>query len=404
MSSSLLALEGGQPVRRAPYPSWPELGNGDLERVRAVLDGPNWGGSHPVVEEFETLFAQLHDAGFGIAVSSGTMALELAMHAAGIGRGDEVIVPAHSFVATATAVSRAGAVPVFVDIEAETFNIDPIRASAAISDRTRAVIPVHFGGVPADMDRLVGLCEEHGLAVIEDAAHAHGAEWFGTRAGGIGTAGVFSFQNSKAMTAGEGGIFITNDAKLAARARSIANAGRVEGRGWFEHFELGTNLRMTASQAALLMGQLERLPAQIRLRAARFARFEEGLEDVNGIALQKAPNGVSVQTRYIVPGRIDEAAFGGDRDRFVRAVQAEGIPVRPFYPHPLYRNPLYRKQPYRVRPCPVAERSSRDAFWLPMNLFMGTDADAADAARAIVKVHRAFRDSEASETNGSAAS
>ena len=403
MSRPVLAVEGGDALRQAAFPAWPALGPGDLDRVRDVLDSTAWGGSNKVVEVFESLFAHFHDASFGIAVSSGTMALELAMHAAGIGPGDEVIVPAHSFVATATAVNRAGAVPVFVDIERDTFNIDSIRVAEAVSARTKALIPVHFGGVMADMDRLGVVAEEHGFIVIEDAAHAHGAEWFGTRAGGVGAAGVFSFQNSKAMTAGEGGILVTSDEDLSAKARSIANAGRLEGHGWFEHFELGTNLRMTAPQAALLHGQLERLHDQIRLRSANFSRFKECLEEVDGVNLQQAPDGATVQTRYIVPGRVDERRFGTGRDRFVEAVQAEGVPVRPFYPHPLYRNPLYRQQPHRALPCPVAEQATVDSFWLPMNLFMGTEEDAMDAAWAIAKVHRACRPRKSSPVNGSSA-
>lgn len=401
MSRPLLAVEGGDALRKAPFPAWPALGPGDLDRVKAVLEGNVWGGSNEAVEAFEGLFALYHDASFGIAVSSGTMALELALHAAGIGPGDEVIVPAHSFVATATAVSRAGAVPVFVDIERDTFNIDPIRAAEAVTERTKALIPVHFGGVVADMDRLGVLARDQGFVLIEDAAHAHGAEWFGSRAGGLGEIGVFSFQNSKAMTAGEGGILVTSDQSLAARARSIANAGRREGHGWFEHFELGTNLRMTAPQAALLYGQLERLHDQIRLRAANFARFEQGLEGVDGVNLQRAPAGATVQTRYIVPGRIDEALFGLDRDRFVTAVQREGVPVRPFYPHPLYENPLYRREPHRALRCPVAEQATRDSFWLPMNLFMGGEDDAMDVALAIAKVHQAFKPRKPDQVNGS---
>ena len=396
-----LAVYGGSPVREAPYPPWPALGPGDLERVTEVLRSPDWGGSGEGVEAFEELFAQFHDSAFGIAVSSGTMALELALHASGIGPGAEVVVPAHSFIATASAVSRVGATPVFVDIETDTFNMDPDRVAEAISDRTRAIIPVHFGGVIADIDRLGEQASERGLAVIEDAAHAHGAEWFGTRAGGLGSCGVFSFQNSKAMTAGEGGILVTSDETLASRARSIANAGRLPGGGWFEHFELGTNLRITAAQAALLSGQLERLQEQVRLRAANFERFREGLGEVDGLELQKAPDGATVQTRYIVPGRVTEAAFGVGRDDFVREVQGEGIPVRPFYPHPLYANTLFRQMPHRALPCPVAEQSTRDAFWLPLRVFMGTQEDAADAARAIAKVHRAARRRQ--RTNGSAA-
>ena len=369
-----------------------------------MLGTPGWGGSSPPVGDFERLFAQYHDAAFGIAVSSGTMALELAMHALGIGPGDEVIVPAHSFIATATAVCRVGAVPVFVDIEADSFNMDPVRVVDALSDATKAMVPVHFGGVMADMDRLGSVATDSGCWVIEDAAHAHGAEWFGTRAGGLGTIGTFSFQNSKAMTAGEGGILVTNDEGLAGRARSITNAGRLPGKGWFEHFEVGTNLRMTAMQAVILGSQLERLQDQIRLRAKNFGRFERELEGVAGVDLQKAPPGATVQTRYIVPGRVSASEFGVDRDGFVAAVQAEGVPVRSFYPHALYANPLFDRQPHRVLPCPVAEAATHDAFWLPMNIFMGTADDAADAARAIAKVHDAYRRRGSAKTNGSAAS
>ncbi|MXY67079.1 MAG: DegT/DnrJ/EryC1/StrS family aminotransferase [Acidobacteriia bacterium] len=401
MAVPALAVTGGDPLRKAPYPEWPTMSGGDLERVRKVLETSGWGGSSPPVASFESLFAQYHDAAFGVAVSSGTMALELAMHALGIGQGDEVIVPAHSFVATATAVCRVGGVPVFVDIEADTYNIDPVRVAEGLSTSTKAMIPVHFGGVMADMDRLGSVATDSDTVVIEDAAHAHGAEWFGTRAGGLGMIGTFSFQNSKAMTAGEGGIFITSDEGVAGKARSIADAGRLPGKGWFEHFEVGTNLRMTAMQAVLLGSQLERLQDQIRLRATNFGRFRRELEGIPGIDFQQAPPGATVQTRYIVPGRISESEFGTDRDHFVAAVQAEGVPVRPFYPHALYANPLFDRQPHRVLPCPVAEAATRNAFWLPMNIFMGTRDDAADAARAIAKVHEAYRSSGSEKTNGS---
>ena len=403
MARPALAADGGDALRTAPYPAWPALVPGDLENVQEVLETAGWGGSSQVVEDFERLFALYHDALFGIAVSSGSMGLELALHALEIRPGDEVIVPAHSFIATATAVCRVGGTPVFVDIEPDTYNIDPVRVAEALSGSTRAMIPVHFGGVVADMDRLGAVAKDSGLKLIEDAAHAHGAEWYGTRAGGMGAAGVFSFQNSKAMTAGEGGILITSDEALAVKARSIANGGRLLGKGWFEHFEVGTNLRITAMQACLLIGQLERLPDQIRHREANLARFEEELGGVEGLQLQQAPDGATIQTRYIVPGRVDEYLFGASRDRFVAAVQAEGIPVRPFYPHPLYGNPLFDGQPHRVLPCPVAERATRDSFWLPLNVFMGTADDAADAGRAIAKVYHASRPRKSPPTNGSAA-
>ena len=400
MASQELALSGGEPIRKAGYPDWPRLGPGDLDRIREVLESNYWGGENPSVRSFAELFAQFHDARFGIAVSSGSMALELALHSAGIGKGDEVIVPAHSFIATATAVSRVGAEPVFVDVDGDSFNIDSAQAAEAICDKTRAIIPVHFGGVMAEMDRLADIASSNGLMLLEDAAHAHGAEWYGTRAGGLGRAGIFSFQNSKAMTAGEGGIVITSDESLAETAHSITNAGRHPEGGWFEHFELGTNLRMTAPQAAVLLAQLERLPHEIQLRATNFARFEEELGEVEGIALQKAPAGATAQTRYILPGRIMEKQFGGDRDRFVEALQAEGVPVRPFYPHPLYANPVFGEWPHRKLQCPVAEQLTRDSFWIPMRVFMASESDAADAGRAIAKVHQALKPSRRSFTNG----
>ena len=391
MAGEKLALHGGSPVRSAPYPPWPRLGGGDLEAVAAVLEGSDWGGAGATVAQFEALFAQVHDAAYGIGAANGSLALELALSAAGIGPGDEVVVPAHSFIATAAAVSRIGAVPVFADIEAATYNIDPERVAEAVSEKTAAVIVVHFGGVPADMDRLGDLAARHGFLLIEDAAHAHGAEWHGKRAGSFGLAGMFSFQNSKAMTAGEGGMVITSDEDLAAKARSIANAGRRPGRGWFEHFDLGTNLRLTAMQAAMLGKQLERLPIEIRLRERNNAALEQELAGIEGLYLQEAPAGVSAQTLYVRPGRIVADSFGIDRGAFVEAMQAEGIPIRSFYPHPLYRNPLFQDHAHRAAPCPIAEQSSRDSFWLPMNLFMGSEDDAADIARAVWKIHKAVK-------------
>lgn len=402
MSSPELALFGGEPLRTEPYPPWPALGPGDLEGVRAILESAAWGGGHPEVEQFETLFGTCHDAAHGIAVSSGTAALELALEAAGIGPGDEVIVPAHSFVATASAVCRVGAAPVFADIDPASFNLSPDSAAEAVSAKTRALIVVHFGGVMAEMDRFGELAEERGLLLIEDAAHAHGAEWYGQRAGGIGLAGAFSFQNGKAMSAGEGGMVVSSDDELAAKARSLANAGRRPGRGWFEHFEVGTNCRMTAVQAVLLRQQLERLPEQIRRREANAAALAEELAEADGIVLQGAPDGATAQTRYLVPGRVLEDRFGCGRDRFVEALAAEGIPVRPFYPHALYWNPLFERQPHRAMDCPAAERACREAFWLPMSVFMGAEEDARDAGRATVKVHRAAQERKRQAANGSA--
>ena len=385
-----LAIHGGEPVRKAAYPAWPVSGPEEEKRLREVLSSPHWGGNSPLVEEFERVFAGFQDCAFGVTAANGTVALEMALQASGIGAGDEVIVPAHSFIATATAVSRVGAVPVFVDIERLTYNIDLTKIEAAVSERTKALIAVHFGGVMADVDELDGIVSRHKLILLEDAAHAHGSEWKGRRAGSFGLTGMFSFQNSKAMTAGEGGILVTNDEQFAARARSLANCGRRQDHGWFEHFELAGNYRLSGLQAAVLLAQLERLPEQSRLRQENAERLRAGLK-TPGIVLQQSLRKADALSCYLLVGRVEEGTFGVNRDEFVRALRAEGVPCSPFYPHPLYKNPLFADHPCRIEPCPEAELASQNSFWLPLRTLMGSEKDTLDIVRAIEKIHEVFK-------------
>jgi dTDP-4-amino-4,6-dideoxygalactose transaminase len=363
-------------------PHWPIATEREAELLRQVLASDRWGGFHPFVTQFERAFAAFQDCAHGISAFNGTVTLEMALEAIGIGRGDEVIVPAISFISTATAVSRLGAVPVFVDIEPYTFHMDPERAAAAIGPRTRAIMAVHFGGAVADMDRLLNL----GVPVLEDAAHAHGSEWNGKRAGGIGAGGSFSFQNSKVMTAGEGGILTSNNSDFADRVRAIANQGRRKDGAWFDHYTLGTNYRIAAWQAAVLIAQLERLPEQNRLREANARIVRRELQGVKGLTLQEIRPEARVQTNYLLLGRIDAQEFGMTRDAFHRAITAEGIPCTPFYPHTLYNNPLYRAGGCRVEPCPVSEACIADAFWFPHRVLLGSADDARELARIIQRV------------------
>ncbi len=381
-----LAIRGGKPLREKPFPGWPVSGPRERELLEQVLASENWGGYSELASRFEQLFAALHSCSYGVATSNGSVAIEVALQAAGIGAGDEVIVPAHSFIATASAVSRVGAAPVFADILPDSYNLDYRKVKSALSEKTKAVIVVHFGGVIADMDRILDTAKNRKVVVIEDAAHAHGAEWHGQRAGSLGLAGTFSFQNSKAMTSGEGGIVVTNDEAFAERARSFVNCGRREGRGWFEHFELATNYRLSGFQAAVLLAQMERLAEQVRVREENLKVVQESLA-APGLYFQTAPQGANVQTLYLLVGRVDEEVFGIGRDEFVAALEAEGIPCRPFYPHPLYANPMFRDLPHRVEPCPVAERACKDAFWLPQRVLMGTKEDTLDITRAIAKIY-----------------
>ncbi len=364
-------------------PRWPVSSERELALLREVLESGQWGGFHKIVERFERDFAAFQHCAYGVSAANGTVTLEMALEVAGVAPGDEVIVPAISFISTASSVSRVGARPVFVDIEPFSFNMDPARAAAAITSRTKAMIVVHFGGPLADMERLLALANDHGVVVIEDAAHAHGSEWNGRRAGSLGLAGSFSFQNSKVITAGEGGMLTSNDREFIDRAWSISNCGRHRDGGWFYHYTVGSNYRITAWQAAVLLAQLERLPEQIALRTRNVELLKRELAGIDGLRFQEAPAQVNRQSYYLLLGRIDQARAGVSRDQFHKALTAQGVPCTPFYPHPLYDNPMYAQVGCRVEPCPVAEECIRDAFWLPCRTLMGDEETTLEIARAI---------------------
>src|SRR5918993_629709 len=240
--SNALALLGGTPVRTKPFPTWPIYGKEEEQALLRTLHSGRWGkvdGSE--VKTFERRFADAHAAKHGIAVVNGTVSLRIALLAAGIEPGDEVIIPPYTFFATASAVVEANATPIFADIDRATFNIDPAAIEASVTRRTRAIICVHLGGLPCDMDAIMAVAQRHGLVVIEDAAHAHGSAYKGRPVGAIGHLGSFSFQSSKNMTSGEGGIVVTNDDALADRCRMIHNCGRPVGGAWYEHHVISAN-------------------------------------------------------------------------------------------------------------------------------------------------------------------
>jgi dTDP-4-amino-4,6-dideoxygalactose transaminase len=364
-------------------PPWPRADEREAELLRMVLESPQWGGFHPFVAEFEQSFAAYQHARYGIGAMNGSVTLELALEVLGIGPGDEVIVPAISFITTATAVSRAGATPVFVDIEADSYNIDPGRVREAVTSNTKAVIPVHFGGVICNMQALLEICRERDLVLLEDAAHAHGAEYDGKRAGSFGLAGSFSFQNGKVLTAGEGGMLVTSDVHFAERARSIANCGRAPGRSFYEHHEPGTNFRLSAMHAAILLAQFERLPAQIKHREDNLRVFNSLIADCKGIVWQRQALAQTQNPHYLVTGRVDRGA----RNEFCRRLAAAGIPITPFYPHTLYQNPVYSRGGCRIMSCPIAETRIHDSFWLSHRAFLApeeTIQEIAGVVRAVV--------------------
>lgn len=390
-----LALLGGAATLKREQPAWPIFDESDRQALLNVLESRTWGGYHESVGELERRFAEYHGAKYGIATANGTVSLEIALIACGIRPGDEVIVPPITFVASATAIVRVGAVPVFVDVDRQTITLNPETAQEAINERTRAIVLVHFAGCPADLDRFTALCERHNLVLIEDCAHAHGAAWKGRRVGSFGQFGSFSFQASKNMTAGEGGILTTSNPGLAESARSISNQGRRTGGAWYEHVSLGTNARLTGFQAVLLLNQLERLPQQVATRMERAARLREGLKEVEG--LKPTPEildeRVTAHGYHLFSMKYDERALEGlPRGKFVEALQAEGLPITTGYPHPIYRNELFKQHAHIVHPSPEAEAYCNSSAWLPQNALLAEQEWIDGALAAMRKVRQGARE------------
>jgi len=381
-----LAILGGEPVRRKPFAQFPVFDERELSALKEVLESGVWGGYNPKVAEFEQAFAEFHQARFGITAANGTVTLETALAAAGIGAGDEVIVPPISFIATATAVLRVGAMPVFADID-ETCNLNPARVGEAVTERTRAIIPVHFAGQPADMDALMHIAEKNQLIVIEDCAHAHGATWKEKSIGSFGNFGSFSFQASKNLTAGEGGCLTTNDEDLAEIARSICNQGRKTGGAWYEHFRLGTNYRLTGWQAAVLLSQFSRLTEQIEQRNRNARYLDERLNALNLISLPPIDERVTRHSYYLYLIRLNLEQFPGlTKSKFVKALDAEGIPCSAGYPHPLYKNQVFDDYRHIRNDCPEAERMCADSFWLSHEIMLSEPDNLNDVVSAIEKI------------------
>jgi dTDP-4-amino-4,6-dideoxygalactose transaminase len=404
---SQLAIFGGEPVRTKPWPSWPDVREEDIEAVSGVVaSGDWWMYAGEETSSFQSEFAAYQEAEYGITVNSGTTALQVALEALGIGPGDEVIVPAYSFQATAMSVILASAVPIFADIEPDTLNIDPDAVSDLVTERTRAVIPVHLAGLPADMLRLGQLAESRGILLLEDAAQAHGAVWRGRKVGAVGDAGTFSFQASKNLCSGEGGIVLTNDGDVAARAAGLRDCGRVAGRPFYEHHLPGYNFRMTEMQSALLRSRLRHLEAETQRRWRNGGRLTELLTDLQGIEpIDPHPADGDRRAYHTYAIRLHPEHLGGvARAGFLEALGAEGIPCSEGYGHPLYRNPVFQEENFRPKGCPVhcphypgtisfrevlcpaAEESSERILWLFHNLLLGTDDDINDIFRGFEKV------------------
>jgi len=400
---SSLAILGGPVTRTRPFAPWPQYTDQDAVRLRSVLESRNWGGfpfPNRLASDFSEKFAAYHGAKYGCCVANGTIALVVALQAAGIHFGDEVIVPAYTWDGTAAAVLFAGGVPVFADIDPDTYCLDVESARRAITSRTRAMIPVHLAMRFADMDALAKLAAEHRLAVVEDCAHVHGGEYRGRGAGSTGDLGCFSFQSSKLMTAGEGGIVITSRLDCFELVQSIVNCGRASATDQFGKRVIGSNYRITEFQAAVLLGQLEQLPALAERRRRNAALLSRRLAQIDGISPLPPQPALTREVFYNFVFRYRRAEVS--RDLFVAALDREGIPCDGRFYEPVYRSDLFRVSPddfpqlrlnrarpvdYRSCHCPVAERAAyEESVWLPQFLLLGDEQDVEEIAAAVGKV------------------
>jgi dTDP-4-amino-4,6-dideoxygalactose transaminase len=393
------AIDGGTPLRTTPFPEWPVYDEREERLLLEVLHSRKWGTiTGDKVATFARAFAEFQGAQYGVCVPNGTLGLELALEALEIGPGDEVITTPYTFIATASAVLTAGARPVFVDVNPKTYNIDAERIEHAITPRTKAIIPVHLGGQPADLDAVRAIAKKHELRVLEDACQAWGAQWNGQGVGALGDLGCFSFQASKNITSGEGGILLTNNPNLYARAWSLHNVGRIPDGEWYQHEILGRNLRMSEWEGAVLLAQLERLPEHMAIRDINARALSEMLaNEVEGIVPETVDPRVTRHAHHLLLMNYQAEAFGGkSRDEFVRALHAEGIsPISTGYV-PLHHSPAIRKTLGKrfgieqAEQLPVVEKMARETVWLNQTALIGGEAELESIVGAMKKLQRAW--------------
>src|ERR1700730_6378940 len=419
-----LAITGGEPSRKKRFDAWPIYTEKERQALEDVLTNHNWGGQpfpgkHG--DAFGKAFAEFHTAKYGQAVNTGPVAIRAALRAIGIRPGDEVIVPAYTWEGTVGPVLLMNAVPVFVDVDPDTYCLDAKLVEQAITPKTKALLPVHLGMRFADLDVLVPLAAKHGIKIIEDCAHAHGGMWRGKGAGSIGDLGAFSFQSSKLITSGEGGAVITNNLEYFERVQSYINTGRRSVTDQFHHRIVGFNYRLGEFQAAVLGPQMERLPEQAKVRQSNMEYFESRLHGTRGLGLLKPEPRITRLAPYgYVLKYFAERVNDIPRAAFVAALQLEGIPCDGLFYEPVYRSSLFpvdsadfpalswgRAKPLDLRnmyKCPASEKAAyREAVWFPHQIFLGPRGDIDAIVEAMHKVgehleelrgleHRAIKD------------
>ncbi len=405
---STLAILGGEPVRKEAYPEWPVHDERDVEAVTRVVESGNWGGyPYPGAETAAFLqeFMTMQGGDYAVACVNGTVTMEVALRAAGIGWGDEVIVPAYTFQATAAAPMAAGCIPVIVDVDPDSYCMDPKAVEAAITEQTKAIIPVHLGAHMSDMDAIMALAEKHDLIVIEDCAHAHGAKWRGQGAGTIGDFGSFSMQSSKTLTAGEGGVLICKTAEMAQKAAGIVNCGRSHAPGGGvetgDNFVMGANYRMGELQSALGRVGVERFPEQAKQREEMAAYMDEALSEIPGVRVLPHDPRHTTRSFYRYIFAIDPEVYGFNHDLVCGALDQEGIGCwvgyEAMHHYELFQPQLSKLPVPTVYPerfdfaamdLPTAEAAcQQEAVWLDEAVFRSGQQGVDDAVAAMQKIY-----------------
>ena len=400
------AALGGTPVRMAAFPSWPIQDTREEQALLSVLRSGKWGrGNGGQVKAFETQYATATGTQHCLATANGTSALLTALAAMGIGAGDEVIVPPYTFVATINAVLTLHALPVFVDSDIETFQIDASKIAAAVTPQTRLILPVHLGGSVCDMDTIMAVSTSRNIPVLEDACQSHLAQWKGRHVGSVGKAGCFSFQASKNLNSGEGGAIITNDQGLADKAFAFHNNGRPGSGTDFAYRITGLNLRLTEFQASLLLAQMTRLESQAKQRESNAAYLTQQLAQIPGITPAKMYPGVTRNAYHLYMFRYDPAGFSGlSRAAFLKALRAEGVPASSGYT-PLNKEPflantfettgykrIYGEATLRAMAernrTPQNDRLCEEAVWLTQTMLIGPREDMDQIAEAVRRIQK----------------
>jgi len=401
---------GGAAVRREPFPAWPVTAANDEQALLEVLRSRKWTRSYggQMTERFEEIYAQYTGAKHCVAVANGTSALFASLAALEVGPGDEVILPPYTFVATLNVVMLQYALPIFVDTDPDTFQIDARKIEGAITDRTTAIMPVHIGGGVADLDSILAAAKTRKLPVIEDACQAHLAEWRGRKVGTLGDTGCFSFQASKNWNCAEGGAVLCNDERLAHKIYAFhtnCRARKVSGYNFSYLGSRGANLRLTDFQAALLLSQMQRVEEQARRRDENAQYLAGLLRQIPGIQPAKTHEDCTRNAWHLFMFRYQAERFAGlPRARFLDALGAEGIPCSggysPLNKEPFIKAALESRAYQRLYPpetlknwaertqCPMNDRLCREAVWFTQNMLLGPRSDMDQIADAIRKIQR----------------